>query len=131
MTRKRAWRKSLHRTETWKGKRVKVTRSNRGRFVSWHKIRRYRRGVTAKRAWRTGVSRRGARFGGGKGVAVWSGSKRIQMHGSGQQLYRAMQLAVKHPPKEKFLTISAEALLDDPYNYLERREWHDRPSIKS
>jgi hypothetical protein len=137
MTKKRTWRKSLHRTETWKGKRVKVTRNNKGRFVTWHKIRPYRRGVTAKGKWKVGAARRG--FGaikfGGKNVAAYGTvhgeSKRVQMHGSGTQLYRAMLIISKHPPKKRFLTLSAEALLDDPDRYLKRGHWDARPEITS
>jgi len=91
----------------WKGQRVKVARSPKGRFVSWHKIRQYRRGVTAQGKWKTGVTR--ARWNiqfGGKGVAAYGTvhgkAKRVQMVGSGQQLYRAMQLVAKHPPKNSF-----------------------------
>jgi hypothetical protein len=128
-----ARKKSLKRTTSWNRiGRVSVTRNRRGRFVTWHKIRRYRRGVTAKTAWRTGATRRGLiRFGGGKGVAVWKGNKRVQIVGSGQKLYQAMRLVSKHPPKKQFLTISAEALLESPEDYLEKGRWNARPNIES
>lgn len=139
MTKKKFWRKSLHRTETWKGKRVKVTRNRRGRFVTWHRIRKYRRGATARRRWKAEIARarwktRAVRFG-GRGIAAYGTvhgkSKRVQMKGSGKQLYRAMVLVSKHPPKKQFLTLSAEALLDDPDEFLERGHWDARPKIES
>lgn len=58
-------------------------------------------------------------------------AKRIQMAGSGRQLYEAMRLVSKHPPKKQFLTLSAEALLDDPQEFLERGQWDARPKIES
>lgn len=58
-------------------------------------------------------------------------SKRIQMTGSGFQLYQAMLRVSKHPPKKQFLTVSAEALLDDPSKYLERGEWDVHPKVTS
>lgn len=58
-------------------------------------------------------------------------SKRIQMSGTGRQLYEAMQIVSKHPPKKQFLTISSEALLESPEEYLERGHWDARPEIES
>jgi hypothetical protein len=58
-------------------------------------------------------------------------SRRIQTVGNGQQLMRVMMIASRHPPKKQFLTISAEALLDDPWRYLERGHWDVRPEITS
>lgn len=58
-------------------------------------------------------------------------SKRIQMSGSGRQLYQAMQIVSKHPPKKQFLTVSPEALLEDPEEYLERGHWDARPKVES
>lgn len=136
MTKRKAWRKSLSRTEKWKIGRVKVTRNDRGRFVSWHKIRQYRRGITAQGRWKAGVSRARFRAYGGKKVASYGTvhlkSKRVQMYGSGKQTYQAMILVAKHPPKKQFLTISAEALLESPEEYLDMRgRWDVRPEIKS
>lgn len=135
MTKKKTWRRSLSRTEKWKIGQVSVTRNRRGRFVTWHKIRQYRRGVTAQGKWKAGVTRRGAIRFGGKNVAsygtVHGKSKRVQMYGSGKQLYQAMQLVSKHPPKKQFLTVSAEALLNDPEEYLKKGRWDARPEVKS
>jgi hypothetical protein len=122
---------------------VRVRRNRKGQFVTWHKVRPYTRGKTAKQKWGT-TARTGAwkahagrgKISGGNHVAAYSTvhgkSKRIQMAGNPQQLYRAMQLVVKHPPKKQFLTISPEALLNDPEEYLELREyWDARPKIES
>ena len=74
-------------------------------------------------------------FGIGKGVAsygtVRGKSKRVQIHGSGKSLYQAMRLVAKHPPRDKFLTISADELLRHPKKYLDRGEWDARPKINS
>lgn len=71
----------------------------------------------------------------GKQLAVYGSehgkSKRIQMSGSGYQLYQAMLRVSRHPPKKQFLTISAEALLDDPSRYLERGNWDAHPEASS
>jgi hypothetical protein len=127
------------RTESWsKRGRVRVRRNRRGQFVTWHKVRRYTRGKTAKRRWGTQArktkwtTRVGKiRVGGGKGVAVYGGKKRIQMRGSGRDLYNAMKLVVKHPPKEQFLDITAEEVLHHPERFLEKGYWAGRPEIES
>jgi hypothetical protein len=133
-------RKSLHRTETWKGKRrIRVTRNRKGQFVTWHKVRHYTRGKTAKQRWattartrkRTSRARTAPSFG-GKGVAVWKGNKRIQMSGSGRDLYNAMKYASKHPPKEDYLDITAEEVLHHPEGFLDyKSSWQGRPEIES
>lgn len=71
----------------------------------------------------------------GKQIACYGSkdgrAKRIQMSGTGRQLYEAMQIVSKHPPKKQFLTISSEALLESPEEYLERGYWDARPKIES
>jgi hypothetical protein len=71
----------------------------------------------------------------GKQIACYGSehgvSKRIQMSGTGRQLYEAMQIVSKHPPKKQFLTISTEALLESPEEYLERGHWDARPKVQS
>jgi hypothetical protein len=129
-------RKSLHRTEKWKGKRgrVKVTRNTKGQFVTWHRVRRYTRGTTARQKWETTARKMKWTIGtatGGKGVAVYGGNKRIQMRGSGTELYKAMKIVVKHPPKEQFLDITAEEVLHHPERFLEKGYWQGRPEIES
>jgi hypothetical protein len=57
--------------------------------------------------------------------------KRVQMKGNGRELYRAMKLVAKHPPKKQFLTIDAEDLLESPEDYLERGRWDAHPAVKS
>jgi len=126
-------RKSLHRTEKWKGNRgrVKVTRNTKGQFVTWRKVRRYTRGKTARQKWETAPRRTEWRISQGKGVAVYGGNKRIQMRGSGLDLYKAMKIVVKHPPKEQFLDITAEEVLHYPEIFLEKGSWKGRPEIES
>jgi hypothetical protein len=59
-------------------------------------------------------------------------SRRIQVRGSGKQLYKVMLLASQHPPKTRFLTINARSLLRDPWKYLSRGEfWDSRPRVDS
>jgi hypothetical protein len=135
---RKVWRKSLHQKETWKKRgKVRVIRNSKGRFVTWRKVRHYARGKKATTRWReapTRIRARKEKKGGGTQVSAYGTadgqSKRVQMNGSPQTLYQAMMLVVKHPPKKQFLTISAEALLDDPYKYLEKKEW-SRPRIES
>lgn len=58
--------------------------------------------------------------------------RRIQMRGMGKELYQAMRLTVKHPPKEQFLTIPAWKLISDPRKYLDYEEsWDEHPEINS
>ena len=59
-------------------------------------------------------------------------SRRIQVYGSGKQLYRVMLLASQHPPRTRFLTIEAENLLSNPWRYLSREEfWDAKPRVDS
>lgn len=139
-TKRKSRRRGGRRTESWKGKRVRVRRNRKGQFITWHKVRRYTRGKTARQKWGTTVrtrawTSRGKRVGGNH-VSAYSTadgeSKRVQMSGSGQSLYRAMQLVSQHPPKKQFLTVSPEALLNDPTEYLDlRKHWDARPKIES
>ncbi|MFX0199609.1 MAG: hypothetical protein ACFFCW_26095 [Candidatus Hodarchaeota archaeon] len=69
-------------------------------------------------------------------IAVYSTvhgrSRRVQIAGTRKQLYRAMQYVYKYPPKQRFLTIGAVELLNDPWRYLDRKErWDRHPDIKS
>jgi len=137
MTPKRIRRKNLSHTERWgKRGRVRVTRNLKGQFVIWRKVRPYTRRAKAlgkspalARA-RTGVVR--PSFFGGKGVAVYGGQKRIQLHGTGQQLREVIRRYVlRHPPKEQFLDITAEEILMHPERFLEKGYWVGRPEIES
>jgi IS30 family transposase len=59
-------------------------------------------------------------------------SRRIQVYGSGKQLYKIMLLASHHPPKTRFLTIDASKLLNNPWRYLSREEfWDAKPRVDS
>jgi hypothetical protein len=107
--RRKSHRRGGRRTETWNKKgKVRVRRNRRGQFITWRKVRAYRRGVTAEEKWKTTAKHVGARtvrtsFG-GKGIAVHAGKKRIQLHGSGQQLKEVIRRHVFwHPPKEDYL----------------------------
>jgi len=58
--------------------------------------------------------------------------RRYQVAGTGKQLYRVMLLISQHPPKRKFLTISAKELLKNPWRYLDQEERWDRyPYVES
>jgi hypothetical protein len=64
--------------------------------------------------------------------SVHGQSRRIQVYGSGKQLYSVMLLASQHPPRTRFLTIYAGTLLSNPWKYLSREEfWDDRPRVES
>jgi len=71
-----------------------------------------------------------------KQVAVYGSvngqSRRVQLYGDGQSLYRAMILVMKRPPRQRFLTIGAGAIVANPPRYLERwRRWDERPKAES
>jgi len=71
----------------------------------------------------------------GKRIAVYGSvgleSRRIQMYGSGRQLYQAMLLAGKYPPKKRFLTASAEDISAYPEEYLDMTETWDTKEVVS
>ena len=57
---------------------------------------------------------------------------RIQMNGSGQELYKAMKDAVKHPPKKQFLTSEAREIITKRDRLIdENLRWDRRPRIES
>jgi hypothetical protein len=59
-------------------------------------------------------------------------SRRIQVYGSGKQLYKVMLYASQHPPRTRFLTIDAGTLLSNPWRYLSREEvWDAKPRVDS
>lgn len=58
--------------------------------------------------------------------------RRVQIAGTGKQLYRAMQYVSEYPPKQRFLTISTKELLKDPWRYLDQKKrWDSHPDVKS
>jgi hypothetical protein len=142
MRTRKTWRRNVYRTETWRGKRVKVARSPRGRFVSWHKIRPYRyrkdgRIRTVARYEQRALIRVVASS--GKRVAVYGKawtrrgieSRRWEIYArSGKQLYGAVRFAVTQPPRKRFTVISAEDMEDIGPEDVEG-EWLDRPEIES
>ncbi|MGD0496698.1 MAG: hypothetical protein ABSB28_11800 [Candidatus Bathyarchaeia archaeon] len=112
--------KLLHYVRQAKHKRARP-------HVQKHIPREYRRQTTYTPAPKIGIfAKQIACYGSEHGK-----SKRIQMFGSGRQLYEAMQIVSKHPPKKQFLTISSEALLESPEEFLERGHWDARPRVES
>ena len=55
-------------------------------------------------------------------------SRRVELAGSGRQLYRAMLDLAKHPPKKRFVRCSASEVS----NYLDYEdEWDEHPAVRS
>lgn len=60
--------------------------------------------------------------------AVEGESRRLEIYGSGKQLYRAMQDAVEHPPKKRWVTCHAKEV----GKFLDWfRSWDYRPEVLS
>lgn len=123
MARKKAFRKfTSEHTMKRRGQSYIHYRDYHGRFTSG----KYRK---QKPSWTTTMPQAA------KQIAAYGThhgkNKRVQMKGTGRQLFEAMQLVARHPPKKQFLTVSTEDLLDDPEEYLESGMWDDRPKIYS
>lgn len=60
-------------------------------------------------------------------------SKRVEICGDGKNLYKAMQIVAKHPPKDEYaiLRINARELLNNPRKYLDKGVWDARPKVRS
>lgn len=61
-------------------------------------------------------------------------SKRLEIFGSGKQLYTILIDAVHHPPKQRIERVSADKLrgLSARAKYIDyKEEWDDRPTIRS
>jgi hypothetical protein len=108
-----------YQTESW-GKRgqVKVARDTKGRFVSWQRIT-----IESRRSYAVEYS--------GKQVSVYGQAsngvgQRYDFYGSGRELYRAIYLAHRIVPKERFVSVSAREFLSRPYRYGEKGYWIDR-----
>jgi hypothetical protein len=55
-------------------------------------------------------------------------SRRVELAGSGRQLYKAMLDLAKHPPKKRFVKCSATEVP----NYLDYEdEWDEHPAVRS
>lgn len=72
----------------------------------------------------------------GKQIAVYGTvngqSRRVEMSGNGRQLYNAMFIVAKHPPKKRFLVANASKINNYPNVFLDlRREWDEHPEVKS
>ena len=123
MAKRKVWKKSVYRSETWKNRRVKISRSPRGRFVSWHVTRSYRRGITARRRWE---GREKAKFT-GRHISIWADNRRWEVYGSGKNLYDFVKnIGYWNGPRERFKRIYAEDVRPEDIG----EEWHE-PEIRS
>jgi len=112
------------RSENWRryGK-VSVTRDRYGRFVKWKRV------VTKPLSYGLGEKR----------VAVYGyclteeggSSRRYEFYGNGRELYQAVIQAHGLVPRRRFVTVSAEDFLDDPFEYGTWGYWIDRPEVES
>ena len=113
------------RRETWRRYgRVSVSRDARGRFVSWKRI----------------VLKPFSYISGEKRVAVYGycvtedGEKysgRYEFSGSGKELYQAIIQAHSLVPRGRFVEVSAEEFLQEPFDYGVWGRWIDRPEVES
>ena len=55
-------------------------------------------------------------------------SRRVELAGSGRQLYKAMLDVAKHPPKKRFVRCSASEV---PYYLDYEDEWDEHPAVRS
>ncbi|MEM2999765.1 MAG: hypothetical protein QW674_07230 [Candidatus Bathyarchaeia archaeon] len=72
----------------------------------------------------------------GKRLAIYGTvdgeSRRIELSGSGRELYLAMLGASQHPPRERFLVTSAKDFLENEFDYLDLGErWDEHPEAES
>jgi hypothetical protein len=126
------------RTETWKGRRVKVARNPNGRFVSWHRIRPYRHRQAA-RHWAASYERRQfALLQGQKRVAVYGTTRnargivrrnRIEIAGSGNDLYNAVEMMFEgYIPRRPYTIKRAEDIDPDDFEW---GYWIEGPEVES
>jgi len=104
----------MGRYEDWRVYgRVWVNRNIKGRFVHWHVVKE------------APLQRQVAVY----GKVVLRGeykakSRRYQFYGgTGKQLYRAVVLAHRLPPKKSFVTVSTRKFLGNPYRYGAKGDW--------
>jgi hypothetical protein len=114
------------RIETWKRiGQVLVSRDSKGRFTShWQHYSppSDRFHLVGKHASVYGNTETG------RGIEP----RRYQLYGSGRSLQRAMIVAIRHPPKVRFLTIGADEFLSSLGKYVDMGAiWIDRPEVKS
>lgn len=111
------------RNESWgRYGKVSVSRDSRGRFVSWKRIVNFFSGDYGE-----------------KRVAVYGycfadegkSSRRYEFSGNGRDLYQAVAQAQRIVPRKRFVTVSAEEFLDDPFTYGTDGFWIDRPEVDS
>lgn len=111
----------VSKKETWKKYgEVTVSRDSKGRFVHWEKF--IPRVFTTK-----SISVYGNVLSNGRVE-----SRRAQVFGRGRDLQHVMTLLIRHPPKDRFLTIEAEKLSATPHRYLDMEaRWLNRPEAES
>ena len=107
------------KTENWKVYgRVNVTRNPRGRFVTWHKVR-----VSLGRGFAVGYGKYVAIYGTTRNRKGEVKHNRIELRGSGKQLYRAIKRFHEGIiPKRPYTRKSVEDLTS---NDVEIGEWLD------
>lgn len=105
-------------TETWRRYgTVEVSRDERGRFLHWEIISIISRKQVS--VYQNVYTRRGVE------------SRRWQLYSrNGMILQRGVITAIHYPPKIRFLTIDAEKLLSNPYQYIDpEARWIGRPEV--
>lgn len=50
-------------------------------------------------------------------------TRRYELAGSGRSLYEAVKIAVRHPPKKRYLSVWAEDLVNYPHAFIDRGYW--------
>jgi hypothetical protein len=125
---------SIH-TEDWaKRGRVRVSRDRKGRFVSWHRIRRMPPQRTTAEYPST-LPRPGVFFYPlVKKVAVYGtcvtrqgvDRRRYEFTGSGKDLQRAVILALRVVPRSRFVNAPARLFLMNPSRFGREGYWIDR-----
>jgi hypothetical protein len=134
--RKKTWKKSVSKTETWRTGRYSVSRSSKGRFVQWHKIRHYEHRKVpykAKRRPRQPTARVLGKIG-LKRIAVYgtrNGKRRrwVIVGRGGQHHYEAVREAYIHSPRKQFTIVDADTMLDYEEEYIEGY-WDDKPTVE-
>jgi hypothetical protein len=137
---RKVWRKGLARTETWKTGRRSVTRNEKGRWVTHHKIRTYiHKAIRKPRITYKGLMPMGkvlSVYGKARTQKGTIESRRwelIKKPGmTGDEWRGAVGAARQYPPNEQYdkRHIYADEI-DDPDVYEGGGEWIDTPEIES
>lgn len=112
------------KTERWsRYGNVSVSRDARGRFVSWkrvlHKITTGDFGEKAVSVYGSCMTDEGV------------SERRFDIYGRGKELYEAVVQAHSLVPRERFVSVSAEDFLDDPFDYGTSGYWTEKPEVES